>query len=47
MVQIQKKYYVSRNKIYTAIKGKGKTTEEETVKPKPAALTSHSESINE
>ena len=52
--KLQKKYNVSRNKIYTAIKGKGRPSgsqyrqkKKKLVKPKPAALTAHSESINE
>ena len=51
--KLQKKYNVSRNKIYTAIKGKGKPRgsqyrqKRKLIKPKTAAPTSHSESVNE
>ena len=52
--KLQKKYNVSRNKIYTAIKGKGRPRgsqyrqkKKKLTRPKPAASTSHSESVNE
>ena len=52
--KFQKKYNVSRNKIYTALKGKGrpggsqyKQKKKKMIKPKSAALTSHSESVND
>ena len=52
--KLQKKYNVSRNIIYTTIKGKGRPggsqyrqKKKKLVKPKPAALTSHSKSVNE
>ena len=51
--KLQKKYSVSRNKIYTAIKGKGRPggsqyrqKKKKLSRPKPAALTLHSESVN-
>ena len=52
--KLQKKCNVSRNKIYTAIKGKGRPRgsqyrqkKKKLIRPKPAAWTSHSESVNE
>ena len=51
--KLQKKYNVSRNKIYTAIKGKGRSRgsqyrqkEKKLIKPETAASTLHSESVN-
>ena len=52
--KLQKKYNVSRNKIYTALKGKGRPggyqyrqKRKQMVKPELAALTSHSETVND
>ena len=52
--KLQKKYNVSRNKIYTAIKGKGRPggsqyrqNKKKLIKPEATASTSHSESVNE
>ena len=52
--KLQKKYNISRNKIYTALKGKGRPRgsqyrqkKKKIIKPESAALTSHSESVNE
>ena len=51
--KLQKKYNVSRNKIYTAIKGKGRPRgsqyrqkKKKLCKPEVIALTWHSESVN-
>ena len=51
--KLQKKYNVSRNKIYTAVKGKGRPggsqyrqKKKKLIKPEAVALTSHSESVN-
>ena len=51
--KLQKKYNVSRNKIYTAIKGKGRPRgsqyrqkNKKLIRLEPAASTSHSESVN-
>ena len=51
--KLQKKYHVSRNKIYTAIKGKGRPggsqyrqKKKRLIKPKETASTLHSESVN-
>ena len=51
--KLQKKYNVSRNKIYAALKGKGRPggsqyrqKRNQMVKPKSAASTSHSETVN-
>ena len=51
--KLQKKYNVSRNKIYTTFKGKGRPRgsqyrqkKKKIIKPESAALTSHSESVN-
>ena len=50
--KLQKKYNISGNKIYTAIKGKGKPggskyrqKKKKLIKPKTVASTSHSESV--
>ena len=52
--KLQKKYNVSRNKIYTALKGKGRPRDsqcqqkrKQMVKPEATALTSHSETVND
>ena len=51
--KLQKKYNISRNKIYTILKGKGRPRvslcrqTKKIIKPKSAASTSHSESVNE
>ena len=52
--KLQKKYNVSRNKIYAALKGKGRPRgsqywqkRKQMVKPETTALTSHSETVNE
>ena len=52
--KLQKKYNVSRNKIYAALKGKGRPggsqyrqKRKQMVKPEATALTSHSETIND
>ena len=52
--KLQKKYNVSRNKIYTALKGKGRhggsqyrQKKKKMIKPESAALTSHSKSVND
>ena len=52
--KLQKKYNVSRNKIYTAIKGKGRPKgsqyrqkKRKLIRPKLTASTSHSESVKE
>ena len=52
--KLQKKYHVSRNKIYTAIKGKGRPRglqyrqkKKKLIKPEATASTLHSESVNE
>ena len=52
--KLQKKYNVSRNKIYTALKVKGKLRgsqyrqkKKKMIKPKSAASTSHSDSVND
>ena len=51
--KLQKKIYVSRNKIYTAIKGNGRPgglqyrqKKKKLIRPEPAASTLHSESAN-
>ena len=51
--KLQKKYNVSRNKIYTALKEKGRPRgsqywqkRKQMVKPETTALTSHSETVN-
>ena len=51
--KLQKKYNVSQNKIYTALKGKGRPggstyrqKKKQIVKPKLTASTSHSETVN-
>ena len=51
---LQKKYNVSRNKIYTAQRGKGKPggsqygqKRKQMVKPETTAMTSHSETVND
>ena len=51
--KLQKKYNVSRNKIYAALKGKGRPggsqyrqKRKQMVKPESAASTSHSETVN-
>ena len=52
--KLQKKYNVSRNKIYTALKGKGRPRgsqyrqkRKQMVKPETTASTSHSETVND
>ena len=52
--KLQKKYHVSRNKIYTTIKGKGRPRgsqyrqkKKKLIKPEATASTLHSESVNE
>ena len=52
--KLQKKYNVSRNKIYAAIKGKGRPggsqyqqRRKQMVKPEATASTSHSETVND
>ena len=52
--KLQKKYNVSRNKIYTALKGKGrpggsqyKQKKKQMMKPKSTASTSHSKTVND
>ena len=52
--QLQKKYNISRNKIYTALKGKGQPggsqywqRRKQAVKSEATALTSHSETVND
>ena len=52
--KLQKKYHVSRNKIYTVIKGKGRPRgsqyrqkKKKLIKPEATASTSHSASVNE
>ena len=51
---LQKKYNVSRNEIYTALKGKGRPggsqyqqKRKQMVKPETTAMTSHSETVND
>ena len=51
--KLQKKYNISRNKIYTALKGKGRPggsqyrqKRKQMVKQESAASTSHSETVN-
>ena len=51
--KLQKKYNVSRNKIYGALKGKGrprgsqyKQKRKQMIKLEPVASTSHSETVN-
>ena len=51
--KLQKKYNVSRNKIYAALKGKGRPRgsqywqkQKQMVKPETTTLTSHSETVN-
>ena len=51
---LQKKYNVSRNMIYTAFKGKGRPRgsqyqqkRKQMVKPETTAMTSHSETVND
>ena len=50
----QKKYNISRNKIYTALKGKGRPRgcqyrqkKKKMIKPKSVASTSHTETVND
>ena len=52
--KLQKKYNDSRNKVYTALKGKGRPggsqyrqKKKQMVKPESAASTSHSEIVND
>ena len=52
--KLQKKYNVSRNKIYTALKGKGRPRgsqyrqkKKKLIKPEAIALTLHSKSVKE
>ena len=52
--KLQKKYNVSRNKVYTTLKGKGRPggsqyrqKKKKMIKPKSAASTSHSKSVND
>ena len=52
--KLQKKYNISRNKIYTALKGKGRPRgsqyrqkKKKMIKPESAASTSHSKSVND
>ena len=52
--KLQKKYNVSQNKIYTALKGKGRPggsqyrqKKKQMVKPKSTASTSHSKTVND
>ena len=52
--KLQKKYNISRNKIYAALKGKGRSRglqyqqkRKQKVKPETTASTSHSETIND
>ena len=52
--KLQKKYNISRNKIYAALKGKGRPggsqywqKRKQRVKPETTALTSYSESVND
>ena len=52
--KLQKKYNVSRNKIYTALKGKGRPRgsqyrlkRKQMVKPETSASTSHSKTVND
>ena len=51
--KLQKKYNISRNKIYTALRGKGTPggsqyrQKKKMIKPESAASTSHSESVND
>ena len=52
--KLHKKYNISRNKIYSAIKGKGRPggsqyrqKKKKLIKPEAIALTLHSESVNE
>ena len=52
--KLQTKYNVSRNKIYTTLKGKGRLggsqyrqKKKKMIKPKSAALTSYSKSVND
>ena len=52
--KLQKKYNVSRKKIYTALKGKGRPggsqywqKRKQMVKPEATASTSHSETVND
>ena len=52
--KLQKKYHVSRNKIYTTIKGRGRPggsqyrqKKKKPVKPEATVSTLHSESVNE
>ena len=52
--KLQKKYNISRNKIYAALKGKGRPggsqyrrNRKQMVKPETTTLTSHSETIND
>ena len=52
--KLQKEYHVSRNIIYTAIKGRGRPRgsqyrqkKKKPIKPEATASTSHSESVNE
>ena len=52
--KLQKKYNISRNKTYAALKGKGRTRgsqyqqkRKQMVKPETTASTSHSETVND
>ena len=52
--KLQKKYNVSRNKVYAALKGKGRPGDsqywqkrKQMVKPETTASTSHSETVND
>ena len=52
--KLQKKYNVSRNKLYAALKGKGRPggslyrqKKKQMVKPESAASTSHSKTVND
>ena len=52
--KLQKKYNISRNKIYTALKGKGRPggsqyseKRKQMVKPETTASTSHSKTVND
>ena len=52
--KLQKKYHISRNKIYAALKGKGRPRgsqyrqkRKQMVKPEATASTSHSETVND
>ena len=52
--KLQKKYNISRNKIYTALKGKGRPggsqywqKRKQMIKPETTASTSHSKPVND